>query len=91
MINAAVYLIGTAHISEKSADDVDKLISTLKPDTVMIELCKSRISLLNVNQTSSEKLSLSEVSSMYKNQGGMSVLLNYLYSNVTQQIKVWTY
>jgi pheromone shutdown-related protein TraB len=41
-----VYLLGTAHISEQSVDEVSNLISELKPDTVAIELCASRFSSL---------------------------------------------
>ena len=37
-----VILIGTAHISRESADLVEQVIEEEKPDTVCIELCKSR-------------------------------------------------
>jgi pheromone shutdown-related protein TraB len=37
-----VYLVGTAHISQESVEDVRKTIQILKPDTVCIELCQGR-------------------------------------------------
>jgi len=37
-----VYLVGTAHISKESVEDVRTTIRTLKPDTVCIELCQGR-------------------------------------------------
>ncbi len=37
-----VHLIGTAHVSRESADLVEKVIEEEKPDTVCVELCKSR-------------------------------------------------
>ncbi len=37
-----ILLIGTAHISQSSVDEVDSVISKEKPDTVCIELCSSR-------------------------------------------------
>jgi len=37
-----VILIGTAHVSRESADLVEQVIEEEKPDTVCIELCKSR-------------------------------------------------
>ncbi len=37
-----IILIGTAHVSRESADLVAKVIEEEKPDTVSIELCKSR-------------------------------------------------
>ena len=37
-----ILLIGTAHISKSSVDEVNKLILEEKPDIVCIELCDSR-------------------------------------------------
>jgi pheromone shutdown-related protein TraB len=37
-----VYLVGTAHISQESVQDVRTTIQALKPDTVCIELCQGR-------------------------------------------------
>jgi len=37
-----ITLIGTAHVSKKSADQVSAIIDEEKPDTVCIELCQSR-------------------------------------------------
>jgi len=37
-----VHLIGTAHISQKSADEVLESINELQPDNVCVELCPSR-------------------------------------------------
>lgn len=37
-----ILLLGTAHLSTKSAEDVRRLILTSKPDKVVVELCKSR-------------------------------------------------
>lgn len=37
-----VYLVGTAHISKDSVEDVRATIEQVRPDTVCIELCKAR-------------------------------------------------
>jgi len=37
-----IYLLGTAHISSKSADQVRQVINDVKPDTVFVELCPTR-------------------------------------------------
>ena len=42
-----IYLIGTAHISEKSAQLVEETIRELKPDTVCVELCDARLEALS--------------------------------------------
>ncbi|KAL4226653.1 hypothetical protein ACF0H5_014634 [Mactra antiquata] len=38
-----VYVVGTAHFSEESQDDVSKTIAAVQPDLVVVELCKSRL------------------------------------------------
>ena len=34
-----IYLVGTAHVSKESVEDVRMTIEALKPDTVAVELC----------------------------------------------------
>ncbi|CDY59799.1 BnaAnng16300D [Brassica napus] len=41
-----VLLIGTSHVSEESCRVVKAVISYLKPEAVLVELCSSRVSLL---------------------------------------------
>ncbi|KAH0913598.1 hypothetical protein HID58_036919 [Brassica napus] len=41
-----VYLIGTAHVSKESCREVKEIISFLKPEAVFVELCSSRVSIL---------------------------------------------
>lgn len=37
-----VYLIGTAHVSKESVEDVKTTVDLINPDTICVELCKSR-------------------------------------------------
>lgn len=37
-----VYIVGTAHVSKKSVEDVRQTIAMVKPDTVCVELCEAR-------------------------------------------------
>ena len=37
-----VYLVGTAHISKESVEDVRATIEQVRPDTVCVELCRAR-------------------------------------------------
>lgn len=37
-----IYLVGTAHISQKSVDEVRTVIESVRPDTVCVELCQTR-------------------------------------------------
>lgn len=36
------YLVGTAHVSQKSVDEVSAVIDEVKPDSVCVELCETR-------------------------------------------------
>jgi pheromone shutdown protein TraB len=47
---AKVYIVGTAHFSNESREDVIRTISQTQPDFVMVELCSSRISILSMNE-----------------------------------------
>ncbi|XP_072027334.1 traB domain-containing protein-like [Amphiura filiformis] len=47
---AKVYLIGTAHFSERSHEDVAQTIEAVQPDIVMVELCKGRLSILQLDE-----------------------------------------
>jgi Uncharacterized homolog of PrgY (pheromone shutdown protein) len=44
-----IVLIGTAHVSEKSVEEVRSVIRSLKPDVVAVELCKGRFDSLEGN------------------------------------------
>jgi len=38
-----IHLVGTAHVSRASADLVDRILNDLRPDTICVELCQSRL------------------------------------------------
>ncbi|KAF2075023.1 hypothetical protein CYY_003675 [Polysphondylium violaceum] len=40
--NKDIYIIGTSHVSKKSAEAVRNLIRDVKPDTIVVELCQAR-------------------------------------------------
>ncbi|XP_054710031.1 traB domain-containing protein-like isoform X2 [Uloborus diversus] len=45
-----VYVVGTAHFSTESQEDVSRTIRAVQPDVVMIELCKSRVNILTLDE-----------------------------------------
>lgn len=55
-----VIVLGTAHVSAESVEDVRYLYKTIKPGTVAIELCKSRFDSMN-DKDRWRKLDLSRV------------------------------
>lgn len=38
----SIWLVGTSHISQESAAHVERVVRTVKPDNVAVELCRSR-------------------------------------------------
>lgn len=38
----AIWLVGTTHISQESAMDVERVVRAVNPDNVVVELCRSR-------------------------------------------------
>lgn len=38
----AIWLIGTSHISDESAANVERVVRAVKPDNVVVELCRGR-------------------------------------------------
>lgn len=41
-----VFLIGTSHVSQQSAQSVREVIEAVRPETVVVELCKSRVAVM---------------------------------------------
>jgi pheromone shutdown-related protein TraB len=46
-----IHLVGTAHVSRESVDLVNQVLNEKKPDTVCVELCKSRYESLTQKKT----------------------------------------
>ncbi|XP_043257505.1 traB domain-containing protein isoform X1 [Colletes gigas] len=47
---AKLYLVGTAHFSIESQNDVSMIIQAVQPHIVVVELCKDRIGILQLNE-----------------------------------------
>ena len=54
------YIVGTAHISRKSVEEVGHVIETVQPDTVCVELCQTRYNSLT-DEKQWAKLNIMEV------------------------------
>lgn len=50
--NSKVYLVGTAHFSRESQNEVVELIKKVRPNRVVLELCNSRINILKLDEES---------------------------------------
>jgi len=47
---AKIFIIGTAHFSRESQNDVVTVMRAVQPDVVMLELCKSRTNILQMDE-----------------------------------------
>lgn len=43
-----IWLLGTSHLAAESASDVERVVRALMPDNVVVELCRSRSRLPNL-------------------------------------------
>jgi len=89
-----VYLIGTAHFSKESCDDVSRIIQAVQPDIVMVELCKQRTNILHLDeetilaeaQNLSFERSLEIIKSQGTLQGVMYLLLLSMSAHITKEL-----
>ena len=89
-----VYLVGTAHFSKSSQDDVLRTIRATQPDLVMVELCASRLSILSMDEQTllkeAKSLDRERVFSLIREsglaQGILHVLLLSTSAYITRQL-----
>ncbi|CAJ0928738.1 unnamed protein product, partial [Mesorhabditis belari] len=94
--DATVYLVGTAHFSKESQEDVIRTIRTVQPDLVMIELCPSRISILSMDEQTllreAKDLNSQKILQTIKQsgvvQGVLHVLLLSMSAHITRELSM---
>nr|KAG5711365.1 hypothetical protein BaRGS_006062 [Batillaria attramentaria] len=93
-LGGKVYLVGTAHFSKESQDDVSKVIQAVQPEVVMVELCKSRINILELDEAmlleEAKNINLEKFRMAVKQsgviQGVMHLLLLSMSAHLTKQL-----
>lgn len=85
-----IYLIGTAHFSKESCEDVRKIISEAQPDVVMIELCRGRVEMLLHDEETLLKLagdmSYDKIAKYIKEKGVISGIMTFLLLHMSAHI-----
>ena len=66
-----IYVVGTSHISQQSAADVERVIRSVKPDNVVVELCRSRSGMMYAEDPAP---ALNKDGSSTSEDGGVSAL-----------------
>lgn len=85
-----VYIVGTAHFSRESQDDVSLVIRNVHPDVVMVELCASRVHMLNHDEKTlleeARDMSFAKIQSITKTNGLMNGLFYILMLNMSAKL-----
>ena len=77
-----IILIGTAHVSQKSVDLVREVIEKEKPDTVCVELCKSRYQALTKKQQWQD----TDLLKVIKEKKAVFLLANFMLASLQKKI-----
>ncbi|KOX78950.1 TraB domain-containing protein [Melipona quadrifasciata] len=87
-----LYLVGTAHFSVESQNDVAAIIQAVQPQIVVVELCKARIDVININEEAlyhnATDLSIKSLTETIRHYGVYNGLLHImLYRMVAHVVK----
>lgn len=85
-----VYVVGTAHFSEKSQNDVSTVIRNVQPDIVVIELCPARIHILQHDEKTlleeAADINMTKIRSIIETSGMVNGLFYVLLLKMSAQI-----
>lgn len=81
-IDDNIILIGTAHISEESVNEVRQAIETYKPDIVAVELCQRRYDTI----TQKDKWENTPVSALIKSNNAYFMLAQTVLSSIQRRL-----
>ncbi|EDS25988.1 TraB [Culex quinquefasciatus] len=85
-----VYLVGTAHFSESSQNDVSLVMRNVQPNVVMLELCPSRVHILKYDEKAlleeAKDINLAKIQSIVKSNGAINGLFYILLLNMSAKI-----
>ncbi|KAI9177122.1 hypothetical protein LWI28_011344 [Acer negundo] len=83
-----VHLVGTAHVSQESCQQVQAIIDYLKPQVVFLELCSSRVTMLTPQNL--KVPTLGEMVEMWKKNHNMfGILYSWFLSKVASKLEVF--
>jgi pheromone shutdown-related protein TraB len=81
-INDKIILIGTAHISKESVEEVRQAIETYKPDIVAVELCQRRYDTI----TKKDKWENTPVAALIKSNNAYFMLAQTFLSSIQRKL-----
>ena len=82
--------MGTAHFSKESCEDVRSVIQAVQPDIVVIELCKARTNLLQLDEETileeAQSLNLDKSLEIIRSHWVMYLLLLSMSAHLTKEL-----
>lgn len=85
-----VYLVGTAHFSKESQDDVAKVIQTVQPHVVVLELCAARTSILSLDEATvleeAKNIDFDKIMTTIKTNGVYNGIMYLLLLNMSAHL-----
>ncbi|KAI3895435.1 hypothetical protein MKW92_044299 [Papaver armeniacum] len=84
-----IHLVGTAHVSQESCEQVQAIVSHLKPQVVFLELCANRISMLTPQKL--EVPTMKEMIDIWKKKkmNTFGILYSWLLAKVASELEVF--
>lgn len=94
--DSKVYLVGTAHFSQESIEDVRRTISMKRPDVVLLELCNDRKAMLQCSDEDilreARTMTLAKMRSFIRRDGLLAGIAQSFYlkfsAELTQQLGI---
>lgn len=87
---AKIYIVGTAHFSKESQEDVSLVIRNVRPDVVMVELCGSRVHMLHHDEKTlleeARDISFAKIQNITKTNGLVNGLFYILMLNMSAKL-----
>uniref|UniRef100_A0A6A7FP92 TraB domain-containing protein-like n=1 Tax=Hirondellea gigas TaxID=1518452 RepID=A0A6A7FP92_9CRUS len=89
-----VYIVGTAHFSKESQRDVVKTIERIRPEVLVLELCRSRTAILSLDEETilkeSTSMDFAKMRTVLQQhgrvQGALYLLLLSVSAHITKQL-----
>ncbi|XP_020706729.2 traB domain-containing protein isoform X1 [Athalia rosae] len=85
-----LYLVGTAHFSLESQNDVAKIIQAVQPHIVMVELCEARVHVLQLDEKTilqeAQELSFESMRNAIRQNGLFNGLMYILLLNMSAHL-----
>nr|CAG4641922.1 EOG090X0AQH [Eurycercus lamellatus] len=85
-----IYIVGTAHFSQESQEDVAKTILMTRPRVVVVELCVSRLNILRFDEQTileeAKNLNMDKIRSTIKQYGAVQGALYLLFLSTSAHL-----